>query len=646
MTSRARFSVRITATAALCLAIAVAGASAQVIVKSVVLPLVNDSNIVAPGELSGFVRDDHGQPLAGAVVSALGSTTAFAVSDKDGRFVFRRLPPGPYLVRAHLQGYQPARARVLQIGVASKTASTITMSRLDDPPGGASLLAAGVGAPAEAEDSAGDDNAHEHSELAWRLRHQKRSVLREAANGVDASNLDDPSDAGSPRGLDPGSLWRDSLAGLGRAVNGPVRGASALFADLAVDGQLNLLTSASIERPEDLLTADASQLRSVALMSFEAPGTSGMWRMRGAFTQGDLSSWLVAGSFVRTAPASHEYEAGFSYGMQRYIGGSAATLTSMRHDSRAVATMYAYDTWTPLSRVGVGFGSEYATQDYLGDDALLSPRVSVSVQPIERDSFKVRATASRREVAPGAEEFVPPSTGVWMPPQRTFSAVAANGALHPERVDGVEFAAERVMTGTLVVGVRAFRQRGEDQVVAFFGSGASDPATSAGHYFVGSAGDFDAAGWGVRVSGTVGEIVRASLDYTQADAVWSARGADRLVLAPLARASVRENDRIHDVTASLVSNWTPTATRVMVLYKVNTAIAAAEQDGEPALLGTRFDVQVSQGLPFLGFTNAKWEALVAVRNLFHDDILNGSIYDELLVVRPPMRVLGGVTVKF
>ena len=57
-------------------------------------------------------------------------------------------------------------------------------------------------------------------------------------------------------------------------------------------------------------------------------------------------------------------------------------------------------------------------------------------------------------------------------------------------------------------------------------------------------------------------------------------------------------------------------------------------------------MQVNQALPFLNFTNAQWEMLVAVSNLFRDDWARRSVYDELLVVRPPKRVLGGVTVRF
>jgi hypothetical protein len=38
--------------------------------------------------------------------------------------------------------------------------------------------------------------------------------------------------------------------------------------------------------------------------------------------------------------------------------------------------------------------------------------------------------------------------------------------------------------------------------------------------------------------------------------------------------------------------------------------------------------------------------LVAVSNLFREDLAELSIYDELMVVRPPKRLVGGVTVRF
>jgi hypothetical protein len=38
--------------------------------------------------------------------------------------------------------------------------------------------------------------------------------------------------------------------------------------------------------------------------------------------------------------------------------------------------------------------------------------------------------------------------------------------------------------------------------------------------------------------------------------------------------------------------------------------------------------------------------LVGLRNLFRDANEPGSVYDELLVVRPPKRVIGGFLVRF
>ena len=59
---------------------------------------------LAPGSILGVVQDERGAPVSGAMVSALGASTAFVFTDRAGRFEMRSLSPGPYLVRAHLSG--------------------------------------------------------------------------------------------------------------------------------------------------------------------------------------------------------------------------------------------------------------------------------------------------------------------------------------------------------------------------------------------------------------------------------------------------------------------------------------------------------------------------------------------------------------
>ena len=55
---------------------------------------------------------------------------------------------------------------------------------------------------------------------------------------------------------------------------------------------------------------------------------------------------------------------------------------------------------------------------------------------------------------------------------------------------------------------------------------------------------------------------------------------------------------------------------------------------------------MNQSLPFMNFMRSQWEMLVAVRNMFNEAAPGASIYNEMLVVRPPKRIVGGLTVRF
>jgi len=82
---------------------------------------------------------------------------------------------------------------------------------------------------------------------------------------------------------------------------------------------------------------------------------------------------------------------------------------------------------------------------------------------------------------------------------------------------------------------------------------------------------------------------------------------------------------------------------VLVLYRLSNGFA---EETDRAGFDSRFDVQVRQALPFLNFTSAQWEMLMAVRNFFRDTSAEQTVYDELLVIHPPKRIVGGVTMRF
>jgi len=82
------------------------------------------------------------------------------------------------------------------------------------------------------------------------------------------------------------------------------------------------------------------------------------------------------------------------------------------------------------------------------------------------------------------------------------------------------------------------------------------------------------------------------------------------------------------------------------LYRISNGYAGGAVGALGPMLAARFDVQVSQSLPFMDFSSAHWEMLVGVRNLFHDASDDASVYDELMVTRPPKRIVGGLTLRF
>ena len=88
------------------------------------------------------------------------------------------------------------------------------------------------------------------------------------------------------------------------------------------------------------------------------------------------------------------------------------------------------------------------------------------------------------------------------------------------------------------------------------------------------------------------------------------------------------------------------ALAILLEYQPNLQVTQAGSLAEAREeLDGRFDVPVNQALPF-GVGNTKWEVLLGIRNLFRDPNDPASMYDELLVVRPPKRVLGGFLVRF
>jgi hypothetical protein len=596
------------------------------------------------GSLSGFVKDDLGKPIPGAVVSALGASTTVVVSGADGRFDFNSLPPGPYLVRAHLLGYVAPRAQAVQIAASQRAFSSIALRRSS-----ATVLAAGVGVGAETVSEPQEAPANTAgqadggpTELTWRLRHARRGILKDVTIPTDLLLADDDDEVFGET---------ETLGGmdvLGRAIGIRARAASGYFVDTPFSGQVNLLTSSSFNSPQQLFSSDTGP-RSTAYARLGAPvGDHGDWTVRGAITQADISSWSVAGSYVTRAPATHRYNIGMAYSTQRYDGGNVLALRDLSEGSRNAGALYAYDPFTLSPAAALTLGVAYARYDYLDTRGLFSPRLEFAIKPAE--GLRVAASLSRSALAPGAEEFAPPNdTGIWLPPQRTFSSLEPGRPFVAEQTTTASLSVEKEI-GSSALGFKVFREHVDDQIATVFGADVpGQPQAQIGHYFVSNAGDANASGYSASLWTQIARRVRCSLEYTSVTA--QLRPAENLhYLLLLAPSTVRpDRERLHDFSTAIETEVPETATRVMVLYRISDGFARPGNDDESGMhprIDGRFDVQIRQSLPFMSFTSARWEMLLAVRNFFRQDSTEQSVYDELLVVRPPKRVVGGVTLRF
>ena len=480
---------------------------------------------------------------------------------------------------------------MVNVRPSSRTVSTFTLRR-EGRPDAPRVAAAGVGVH-RSGCGAGSDEERDESETAWRLRHLKRSILKDAATLAEIPAEDD-------------FFLTDSLQLLGRAVESSARMAGALFTHSPLQGQVNLLTTGVFDSSGRVAAARAHARRRVLLAG--APvGEHGDWTVKAALNQGDLSSWILAGNYVTRNPARHRYQFGMSYGVHRYEGGNAAALAAMPEAARNVGAVYAHDEWTVSDRLTIGYGAHYAHYDYLLRARALQPAAERDDSASDGSHAHSRGRGAPASPRPAPRNSCRRPTRQVLPPQRTFAPLTRAGFL-PEDMRHYEVAVEHVARRR---DHRRPRVPSDDRRSARHRVRAARDETRAraelGHYFVGSAGDVDVVGLGVTLHARA-RRQRARHRSTIRSPTPSGRTARRAIAARLARsvpAALRDDgERIHDVTTSLETEFPQSATRVFLLYKMNSGYIRADAERGPVST-RRWDVQVSQGLPFMNFTERR-----------------------------------------
>jgi len=600
---------------------------------------------VASGSIEGIVTDGSGQALPGATVSAFGQTSASSVTDTRGRFAIRMLPAGSYIVRAHLPGFIPSRREMVSVSPNGNARQAISLERevirtasAAEPAAMPVLFGSATIPGADRSGSVPpppNPTSDDHSETAWRIRHLTRSVLKDTTDRVALGN---------PSFVAPGAAQPAASPASARILGSTLQAPSSVFGALPLTGEINLLTMGALDDPVAMLSPQ-NLVNSVAFVSLRGRATSrGDWSAKFAVAQADIASWFFSGAYHSRAPGRHVFDVGASYGLLRNAANPGAG--SENFWSRSAGSVYGIDRWTITPFLSVTYGGSFSTYDYLPGAGYLSPKASVTLMPTGR--LRIRTTMARNVVAPGSEEFLQPfAENLWVPAPRSFVMLGGAAVAPVERVQHVEVLVERDLGAHHMLAFRTFYQQVGDQQLTLFGSWAPI-AVPGQQYAVTSAGDLSTRGWSVGVTNAITDRLRGSVSYALTESSWADVPAGELVEVVALRAPrAGATERLHDLTTELETEIPFTSTHVFVIYRLNTGFARKVSDDEvrPGF-DSRFDLQVTQRLPFLDFTQAQWQVLFAVRNLFRETGCETSVYDELLVVRPPKRVVGGLLVRF
>jgi hypothetical protein len=547
------------------------------------------------GGVVGWVENTRGLPVAGAVISIFGKGIAggglVTLTDSAGQFILPSLPAGSYTLRALGSGHEPSTARQVTVLPNRDSLTTLSLTPIGD---------AAVPSVA-AEDPPGTLSSRE---VRWLMRHKRRSVLedREAGPVAPESQGDVSPELAAKMAT---ALVMPELAGTVEVLTNPAN----------LDGASN--------------EAVPTSLGMVRLHGRLAD--TGEWSLGGLITENESRTWRMAAEFVIAPASSHELKAGVGYGTRSMLPFGASEGDSTL-DSQSAGAIFVQDKWQVSPSVSATMEARYAYIGFLDDGNHLDPSVTLDyhADPITH----VRASVRSSTVTPGGDLL-------------TLSSLASGPAialarldrgLRAERTRHCELGVDRGV-GATTIGTYLFYEGVQDQLLNIYEGRASTPGLR-----ILNGGPGQTVGIGVSVRRSFGDAVSGSLAYTYGH---SSRDSEAFDLLAGGAAVAYHEAEFHDVVARLDTFIEGTDTRLSAYYRINALKPENDTKGAShALMNTRFDIQLNQGLPFLqGLTRAEWGVLVAVRNLFYESS-DGATLDEIAVLRPPKRVLGGISVRF
>ncbi len=550
--------------------------------------------------IAGLVSDEVGRPLAGATVSVFGKSlsggASTVVTDEEGRFEILGVPPGLYRLRAYLSGFLPSQFARVVIEEGAARAGTILMSL--------SRLDSGLSSDEYVEDTTASRTV---AELRWVIQRQDRNILKETETLAPVGELE---------------TWEEN---------------PTFDPDFALSGEFGIRAATYDEGLGEFPGAGAGLDARLAYARLFIPGNGdAQWLVSAQLLESALSSWAGRAEYVTSNLSGHRLATGVTYGSFLYgdLGEYRPPESVLgkglgdQPSSEWFGSVYASDSFLvgPAS-IQAGLSLQYF--DYLNGAAYASPRFEVSYPLGSGERTVLRGAVDRRLQAPGGEDIGLLSQVAY---SSVYGPLPPRRSLRPESTARFDLGVEHQISSRTRLALRLFQENATDQLVRAFLDGGVPGG--AGHFVVTNQGRFRTRGVGVALAHSRGPV-EGSVGYTFGR------------VEPPAPALASEPE-IHDVTTTLGTSIDSTQTRLQAAYRLIYHPGLTMADSGPGSRGIdgRFSVQVFQLLPFVGWNGTQWELMVALRNLFYDDIANASILDELSVVDAPRRVLGGVTVRF
>lgn len=548
------------------------------------------------GGVIGWVEDAKGTPVAGVLVSLFGKGLReggfVTLSDNSGRFFVPTLPAGSYTIRALGQG----RALTQRITVLPNQDSIFTLSFAPGPQR--------LDLEAALENASPNDR-----ELKWLLRHKRRSVLEARSPDEQTRTADaTPSARNLLETLVP---WIPELGGAVELMASP-----APFGGTTTQG-----------RGFDLGAPSLGSLKLNGRLS-----DSSSWSLGGLVADSESATWRMAAEFVVEPGEGHRLQAGAGYGTRVLQPGFAAG--EGRLDNRTVGAVFVHERWQIDDRFAVSGGARYSYIGFVGDKSAFSP--TVGVEYLAGRNTRLRGEAQARTLTPGGDLLT--LSTLQAAPAMAIALVGAD--VRPERVRRQELGLDQAMGRRAALGAFLFRESVHDRLI-------NETQRAGGTLRILNGRGVMVRGGGMSVSGRFGDAVKSSVTYRYGRSRPGSGSFDPgLSFRHVDWALASTDASFHDVVARLETFVDWSGTRLIAYYRWNACQAEGGGHAGAPLVSQRFDVQLTQGLPFLrSMTRAEWQVLLAFRNMFYE-ASEAALLDEVAVVNPPKRVLGGISVRF